>query len=226
MTIDCSQFLIIILALCYARLSASAVYHITNSTNAPCPEEPCLTLPQFATYVEIYLESSTTLVFLPGNHHLDLYINISAVSNFSMLSNSTSLDRPRVTILCEPHAGMNFSSIDSIYVGYMRFVGCRGHQAISVESFVVDNATFTYHSESAFQFVSSGVEITRTSFISNSGGSLHNISFGLELTPEDLWLISIVGKSYEYPETGAAIAVTRSTVVISDCVFEANQAQI
>ena len=224
--VGCTQFLTITLVFLLKCLGMHAiiVYHIKNSTDASCLEEPCLTLPQFAANVEIYLESNTSLVFLPGYHHLNSQINISAVSNFSMLSSSTSLCCP--TVLCEWNAGINFSDIDSVYIGYMRFVGCRGHQAIAIEALILVNTTFTYHSGSAFQFVFSEAKITRSSFISNSGGSLHNVPFGLDFTTADLILIAILGNSYRYPETGAAIAVTQSSIVISDCIFEGNRAEI
>ena len=46
-------------------------------------------------------------------------------------------------ILCEWNAGINFSDIDSVYIGYMRFVGCRGHQAIAIKVLILANTTFT-----------------------------------------------------------------------------------
>ena len=219
------QFLIVIsLVNCHSLHATNAVYHIKKSTNVSCPEEPCLTLPQLAANIETYLESNTTIIFLPGNHHLDSYINISAVSNLSIYSSSISSCCP--TVLCEQNAGTIFLEIDYVYIGYMKFIGCNSHQAIAVNMFILDNAIFLYHSESAFQFISSNAEIVRCSFILNTGGSLRYILLGLRFTTEDLLLMAIFGDIYRYAEAGAAIAITQSNTVIKDCMFEGNQAKI
>ena len=224
----CAEILTVTLIFLLKCLSirATVVYHIKNSTNSPCPEDPCLTLPQFAANPEVYLESNTTLVFLPGKHHLDVHVNISTISNLSLYSLTNSISSCCPTVLCEQNAGINFSTIDSIFIGYMRFVGCHGHQAIAIKMFMLDNTKFLYHSGSVFQFVSTKANIIKSSFISNSGGSIHNVPFGLEFTTIDLLWIAIFGDSYKYPQTGAAITVTQSSIVISDCVFEGNKAEI
>ena len=224
--IVCAEILAVTLIFLLKCLSihASALYHIKNSSSAPCPNEPCLTLPQFAVNPEVYLESNTTLIFLLGNHHLNVHINISEVSNLSMHSSSASSCCP--TVICEQNAGINFSTIDNIFIGYMRFVGCHNHQAIAVKMFMLESAAFLFHSGSALQFISTEAKIVRSSFTSNSGGSIHNVPFALEFTAEDLILIALFGDSYKYPLTGAAIAVTQSNIGISDCVFEGNRAQI
>ena len=53
-----------------------------------------------------------------------------------------------------------------------------------------------------------------------------NVPFRFDFTTADLILIAILGNGYRYPETGAAIAVTQSSIVVSDCIFEGNRAEI
>ena len=217
--------ILIFLLKCLSGIHARAtVYHIKNSTNAPCPEEPCLTLPQFAANPKVYLESNTTLVFLPGNHHLDVYVNISAVSNLSLHSSSISSCCP--TVLCEQNAGIIFSTIDNVFIGYIRFIGCHGHHAIAIKMFMLDNTAFLYHSGSAFQFISSEAKIVKTSFISNSGGSIHYVLFGMEFMDAVYLLTIAIFGNYKYAQTGAAIVIIQSNIVISDGVFEGNRAEI
>ena len=105
----------------------------------------------------------------------------------------------------------------------MRFVGCYGHQAIAIKMFMLDNMVFLYHSGSVFQFVSSEAWIIKSSFISNSGGSIHDVP--LEFTVVDMLWIAI-SNYYRHAHVGAAIAIAQSNIVISGCVFEGNQAQL
>ena len=54
-------------------------YYITPSLNVHCPEDPCLTLTQFAADSRISYEANLSLSFLPGNHSLDRKLEFYAV---------------------------------------------------------------------------------------------------------------------------------------------------
>ena len=93
-------YILVIAVICMNLLSSSPARvgprtlqcHITPSSSIKCPIEPCLTLSQFAQNSSDLLTSNTTLIFLVGNHTLDIELYISHVSIFSMLTNSTGED--------------------------------------------------------------------------------------------------------------------------------------
>ena len=198
---------------CTASGAGDIYYHIKPSINASCPGEPCLTLSQFAAHTGDYIESNTSLLFLPGQHNLSLEINITAISNLSLTSKPTLSNSPSATIACEGNASLIFSNIAKVYIGHLRFSGCYGHKSISVQMFVLKNSLFISHRGSALEFISSIVIIVSSSFIVNSPGSYQHLlrEFG---HGEDI-----------NAHSGAALALTQSSVHISGCVFKENHAE-
>ena len=145
---------------------AGKVYYIKPSVGTPCLEEPCLTLLQFAASTEDHLDSNISLIFLLGYHSLNSHLSIHAVSQLSMHSNSTLSPSP--VILCQRQAGISFSSIDDVYIGRLKFVGCHGHQVTSVNTFFLKDVCFMNHTESVLQFVTSTTNNIRCSSLSGS----------------------------------------------------------
>ena len=203
----------------FIHLVVGKVYYIKPLTHMSCLEESCLTLLQFAAYTDSYLETNVSLSFLPGNHSLNSDLHVNAVSRLSMYLNST-LSPATPTIVCEEQASITFSSIDDVYIGYLKFVGCHGHQVTSVKTFMLESATFIYHTGSALQFSSSNANIVRSLFISNSGGSYHQRSAKLK---EDNYPLP---DKVTYTKAGAAMTLAKSSVDIMDCLFEGNHAPI
>ena len=185
-----------------SSLAVSEVYHIKQSTNASCSEESCLTLSQFVAHAETSnLESNTTLIFLPGHHSLNSQLNINAVRKFSMQSSSIPLLCP--TIVCKQNGRVTFSTIRDVYIGYIKFVGCHGHQVTMVKMFVLENTTFLNHSGTVVEFVSSEAKIASTSFLSN---------LGVQNGPEFFF-------GYGY---GGVIHANNATVTIANSEFTSN----
>ena len=75
--------IIIILQSCFGVKGDDTVLYITPSVRESCPENPCLTLQQFARNTGM-VNFNTTLVFLPGNHGLESNISLSSVDYFAM----------------------------------------------------------------------------------------------------------------------------------------------
>ena len=65
-------------------------YYITPSLNVPCPQDPCLTLSQFAAYSSVYVNNKTSmsLFFLPGNHSLNIEISLVYADNILMIKDA------------------------------------------------------------------------------------------------------------------------------------------
>ena len=198
---------LIVLCTCSTFEASDVYYHIKPSMNASCPEEPCLTLSQFATHTEDYLESNTTLFFLPGQHNLSLEINITTITKLSMTSKSTISNSPSATIACEGNASFNFFSINTVYIGHLRFSGCYGHKSISVQMLVVVNSLFLSHRGPALEIISSLAKIAGSSFIANSHGSYQQRP-----------------TKFNDVRGGAALYIKNVNITLISSVFEENRA--
>ena len=74
------------LLLILVAIKSEVHYYITSSQNDLCPQDPCLTLSQFAAISSSYFsnETSVSLFFVPGNHSLERMISLSYLRSFVM----------------------------------------------------------------------------------------------------------------------------------------------
>lgn len=101
-------------------------YHITPSAqNVSCPQEPCLTLSQFATNSSQY-DSNITLLFQPGNHSFEFELFMVKAINITMVANVQ--DNEVAFVRCTSQSG-RFRIRHSIFVLIkgLHFVGCGGN---------------------------------------------------------------------------------------------------
>ena len=73
--------------------SAENVYCVTPAATScsSCPHNThCATLSEYAREAELYFTSNTTMVFLPGDHVLDVNITVANVSRLTMRGKSSS----------------------------------------------------------------------------------------------------------------------------------------
>ena len=195
-----------LLTLCSLNQTASEVYYITAKSADPCTVQPCLTLSQFAANLSHSLHSNTTLVFLPGTHHLNL--TLSNVDNFAMKSeNSTAT----AEIKCTSDSIMHFYQSQSIHITNLEFIGCGGNQVRHVEKFMVEDTKFEgeENSGTALELIETTAQIVNSTFLSNRKGSYRECA-------------TFRCKS---GFTGGAIIATNSTVDISRSRFEDNRAE-
>ena len=138
-----TQYLLLFL-LVYADSAYSQVhYYITPSLNVSCPQDPCLTLSQFAADSNSYLgnETNISLSFLPGNHSLDRELSLSQADNFSMAKDIGGSGT--VFVECDSQSGrFNISETTSATVQCLHFIGCGGNRVSQVEQFIVEDTIF------------------------------------------------------------------------------------
>ena len=103
----------------------------------------CLTLAQFASNSSKYLTNTTTLIFTPGRHTIEVELAIKNIHSFSMLT-KTNPSTP-TEIVCYGHAKFTFSNISTVNVSGFRFSGCTGNQILSVGQFHLKKSTFYGH---------------------------------------------------------------------------------
>ena len=116
-------------------------YNIIPSQNAPCPQDPCLTISQFAANSSIYHgdEMSISLFYLPGNHNLDRELSLMEVGNISMTNNANE------SIMFEcvgPSGRFVFNRTNFVLIKGLYFVGCGGNTVTQVNQFVVQDTIF------------------------------------------------------------------------------------
>lgn len=135
-------------------------------------------------------------------------LNISNVSVSTLSAYSFNVPP---TIMCKQNTSIIMSNIHNAYIGYINFIGCHRHKINEIKWLVIEKCAFTSHHGSALIVFSPNLQILRTVFDSNSGGSLQHCSL-----PRDSF----------YALAGAAIVSKHSSIIISECVFERNTAEV
>ena len=120
--------LILVAALLIKTLSccsAENVYCVTPTATicSFCPHSNhCTTLSEYAQEAELYFTSNTTMVFLPGDHALNMNITVSNVTRLTMRGESSSGNR--ATVVCSGSVGLRFTSMVEFKIYSLDFTSC------------------------------------------------------------------------------------------------------
>ena len=113
--------------------SAENVYCVTPTTDScsSCPHNSthCTTLYEYAQETELYFTSNTTMVFLPGNHALNMSITVSDVTRLTMCGESSSGNR--ATVVCSGSVGLRFTSMVEFKLYSLAFTSCGRNDGVS-----------------------------------------------------------------------------------------------
>lgn len=119
------QFVLTSILMC-SGLDLSEVYIMSTAPDEQCHigQDPCITLSHFAANFNSYhnLTSNMSLVFLPGNHSLQLELLATDISTISLHSNSNSFLPTKIK--CEFLGSFDFHSITWIHIDGLEFMGC------------------------------------------------------------------------------------------------------
>ena len=116
--------------------SAENVYCVTPTATScsSCPHNNhCATLSEYAQEAELYFTSNTTMLFLPGDHVLDVNITVANVSRLTMRGESSSDNIAAVV----PNGSVGFSFTNMVdlniyslaFTSYNRFWSYGSHPA-------------------------------------------------------------------------------------------------
>ena len=77
-----NSFLLVIL---FSLSVGGCIQYVRPNASSPkaCPSEPCFTLDQYILNTSNYFTTGTTFIFLPGNHSLEIQLNITSVSSIT-----------------------------------------------------------------------------------------------------------------------------------------------
>ena len=202
-------------------------YYITPSPDIPCPNDPCLTLSQFAANSSNYT-GQISLIFLPGNYTLNRELILSGADNFSM----ESQDNETVMIEClSQFEKFIVNRTNFIAIKGLHFIGC-GENTVSIveelkleytifqgvegegrgTALVLNEVNFTTIIECLFESNTPGVNSQRHrvgEFIRDQG-----VLALLRLKQNDLLSL------------GGALLITSSNVSVTNTKFVFNEAKI
>lgn len=201
--------IIVIVVEYYFGIGMNDVVYIKSSTSASCHNtESCLTLSQFATN-NSWLGQNTTVLLSASNHTLDLKINISNATNFSMLSRGAR--ESKVFVTCHHNASLNLADVDQVWIRRLWFVGCGSNLFVSVKQLKVEDCTFQGQGDSgtALLIFNSNAIIQKAHFVSNTVGTCL------------FWLHK---STHVYG--GGTVVLYLTNVTFLNCKFERNRAEV
>ena len=216
----------------FSEHSARNAYYITPTPNTPCPGDPCLTLSQYAKqYYWNNCSSNTTLVFLPGDHTLNVTISMATVSNYTAQLNRISMkyfyyphpsltllgspsSLPEVTsrIVCSWPAGFVFSGITELHISSLAFISCGHNDSAAVKILSVQNMNI---SNCTFQNNTNSLNLLNDN--DKQGGAIYVYNSTLTLK----------GNTFQnnFAQVGGALySYTNNTLTLSENTFQNNSA--
>ena len=209
---------LLVLLMCCGIRSAD-VYHIRPSPNHPCSTEPCLTLTEFANKSHIYLESNMTLILLPGYHSLDAEFFVHNVTELVIFS--STMNASDTVIVCQQHAMLIVEDANLVHIKYVTFTGCTENRIVFVFQFMLEGSTFTTQSDSAdgtaLLLVETSAKVMQSSFRFNRANKFYNVA---------MVYVQPYGHDTIRATAGGAIVSINSSMVITESVFEGNNAAI
>jgi len=127
--IQSTPFIVHVAILLLSTLSCCSTENVycvkpTDTSCSLCPHNSirCATLSEYAQQTKSYFTSNTTMVFLPGDHTLDVNITVANISRLTMCGESSSGYVARV--VCNGSVGLSFMSVVDFKIHSLVFISC------------------------------------------------------------------------------------------------------
>ena len=233
------MFCLVVLSLLQGNFTNGDVYYIAPSLtqNTLCLQQSCPTFSQLlATRTDsnshVHQDVNTTLVFLPGKHHLDRKFTIEHVYNFSMIpwqsQDPQNSDTVAVIIECASQSvRFEISQTTFVSIKGLHFIGCGGNTVTQVVQFVVEDTIFEGVKGSGTALALNdtvGASIVRSIFLSNTLGSLKER--GVRSLAILRSLLTDLDLNRTAERVGGAVSISFSTVLIDEVTFKQNRADV
>ena len=173
---------VVLLALPF--LTSGETLHVRpTSTNTSCPTHPCHTLSEYAQDPGQYFnDSNLTLLFLPGNHTVDVNVTITNIHRLEILGNTSAV--VPTMVVCSSNVGFTFEDIWLSKINGLAFVLCSRSRMIqadnkhlpvyyglylkSIQMVEIISCTFRNSAGSALGVVKSHVILRGNNFLNNN----------------------------------------------------------
>ena len=128
--------------------SAGNVYCVTPTATScsSCPHYSthCATLSEYAQEAELYFTSNTTMVFLPGDHVLDMIITVANVTRLTLSGESSSGNR--ATVVRNGSVGFSFTNIVNFNIYSLAFTSYKRSWGYGIHMNSASNFALHLHS--------------------------------------------------------------------------------
>ena len=199
--------------LVHTIFASGHVYYIRTSQNISCPQQPCFTLSELAASSNLSKTTNTTLLFLPGKHHLNHELVISDANNISVTKLGGS-----VFVRCMSQSGrFKISRTTTVSIKGLHFMGCGGNLVTQVNRLTIEDTIFQGMEGSGTALVLNGTveaNIVTCSYFCNTIGSTIQVD------------LPILFDLSETRTAGGAIIATKSNALIHNTTFEGNSAHL
>ena len=118
-TVLVAMLLISSLSYCSAENAYCVTPTATSCSSCPHNSTHCATLSEYAKEAELYFTSNTTMVFLPGNHALDMNMTVANVTSLTLFGESSPGNI--ATVVCNGPVGLSFTSMANFKIQYLAF---------------------------------------------------------------------------------------------------------
>ena len=169
-TVLVAALLINTLSYCSAKNVYCVTPTATSCSSCPHTSTHCATLSEYAQEAEMYFTSNTTIVFLPGDHTLDVRITVANVTRLTMHGESSSGSKP--TVVRNGSVGFSFMNVADFSVYSLAFTSFKNpYYFISFGSHPASNFALGLQS-------TQNAKLVNCSFHDNLGTALtvHNTS--------------------------------------------------
>ena len=211
--------LIVLIQIFFHSGECVIIYNINSFQNKECSMENCMSLSELsANFSE---NDNATLIFQTGNHHLNVIIEFSNITELKLLSESSA------SIVCQLSSRFVFDTIKIIHMRNVVFIGCGGNSVKNVNEFYIKNITFIgqNESETSLTLTNTTAEIINSSFVGNQYGTVMEGVSSIKLIHTNVsWLL--VRDVTDTVRVGGALIASHSNVNISNSKFENNKAEV
>ena len=213
----CYVLLIICPCFTFQANKLETVFIAPESSINTCDKEPCITLSEFATKVNVNI-TKQSLIFLPGCHILDSDIYIYNFAEFSLVS-SNDHSSSQANITCLHNSSLSFENTGHVVITNLTFIQCGGNKILLCDQLTIEGSIFIGRngSRTALEVIKTSAYIVNSSFISNRGGSYHRLLHIKEPFNPSVSVFAFVG--------GAMIS-NQSDVIIVNGLFKENHAEM
>ena len=169
--------------------------NVTSCSSCPPKSIHCATLSEYAQEAELYFTSNTTMVYLPGDHILDVDITANNVTRLTMHGESSSENI--ATVVRKGSFGFNFTNVVYLSIHSLAFTsfstswGYSSHQASSsalvlqsIQYAELTNCFFHENIGTALVLHNTNVALVENKFIHNQcayqpSSEIHTLGCGI-----------------------------------------------